>query len=594
MLYGAQILWLAGDPADLARSMSVGDTVQVIAAVVVCLLLLWNFIIRKRLKKYRHFSSSQGERYRQFFDNCPDALLVVEHEGSIVSANAHACKLLRMDGQELLAKTFWDFVPGVSRAEFGKRFKLCISGKKMRFEGDVQTSDGTVIPVEVNGSLQRISGKSLVQLYIRDISDLREVEEQVRSLYNQLDKVTVEVGEKEKKVTEETRLARKEFIAFANHQIRTPLDGIMGMAQLLADTPLNVEQHNCVYTILNASTSLLNVIRSMSETPEDAIEDTMQQAEFVNLRAVCETLTRKYEPLAVHKGLDFRCDCQSNVPLHVVSDGRLISQVLSTLLDNAIKFTGQGLVMLSVECRRKTSEGAELYFQVIDTGIGIAREFHSIIFEKSDPRKDNRFARYYGSELGLATSRQVVEQMGGTIDLVSRKGKGSTFFFSLTLPLEMPKPAVDVAEQSKPVSAPLPINVNDALVLVVDDNKICQKVVAAMLRKEGCEVDAVANGKDALSQIRKKHYDVVLMDCQMPVMDGYEATASIRAMDEPYRSIPIIALTAHSLKHELQACRNSGMDDHLVKPVDRQKLIETVMKYAQKSRQERLPYRAAS
>jgi len=576
--------------------MTPGEIAQIAAAMVVCLLLLWNFILKKRMAKYRHFSSSQGERYRQFFDNCPDALLVVEHEGSIVSANAEATRLLKLDGQDLLAKTFWDFVTdGVSRAGFTKQFNLCVSGKKMHCEGDVRASDGTVIPVEVNGSLQRIDGKNLVQLYIRDISVLREVEEQVRCLYNQLDQVTVDLEEKEKLVNEESLLARKEFTALANHQIRTPLNDIMGMAQLLTDTTLSIEQRNCVYSIIDSSIGLLNVVRSISETSEGATEEFAPQVEFVNLRSMCETLSRKYEPVAVHKGIDFRCECQSNVPMNVVTDRRLLRQVLSTLVDNAIKYTEQGLVMLNIECRHESSDAAELHFQVIDTGLGIDTEFQSIIFENPDQTHDHTFARYYGGGLGLAVSRHAVEQLGGRIGLTSTKGKGSTFYFGLTLPLELPMPAADLADESKSFIDP-PINNHvQASVLLVDDNKISQKVVAAMLRKVGSRVDAVGNGKEALTQIQRKYYDVILMDCQMPVMDGYEATASIRAMQEPLRSIPIIAMTAHSLKHELQACRDCGMDDQLVKPLDRKKLIETVDKYSQMRRVERAAvYQAAS
>jgi PAS domain S-box-containing protein len=417
-------LWLGLKSPNLDLLKSPEYIALVIAAVMVCLLLAWNFIFRKRLARYRQFSSNQGERYRQFFDNCPDALLVVERDGSIVTANAHASSLLKIDGQDLLAKNFWSFVSGVSRAVFDKQFHRCISGKQMKCEGFIQAYDGTMVPVVVNGSYQSIGEKDLVQLYVRDNSVIREVEEQVRCLYNELDKATAEMEEKEKVVAEEKRLAREEFIAFANHQIRTPLDGIMGMAQLLADTPLNIDQLNCVHTILKSSAGLLNVIRSFNEEPENPS---------------------------------------------------------------------------------------------------------------------------------------------------------------------------DVEDQPKPFEVSLPIDTKDATVLVVDDNKISQKVVAALLRKAEYEVDVVENGKEALSRVQMKSYDIILMDCQMPVMDGYEATAGIRALPEPYRSVPIIALTAHSLKHELQACRDCGMDGHLVKPVDHKVLIDIVSKYVQKGRQERVrPFKTAS
>ncbi len=595
VLYGVQPLLLAIKVPDALLTMDYESAALSAAAGVAGLLLIWNIILRKRGAKYRHIASVQNERYRQFFENCPDALLVVEHEGSIVTANAPACKLLGMDLEDLLAKTFWDFVPGTSRPEFGKQFRQCISGKKMRCEGEIQASDHKVVPVELNGSLQRIGKKTLVQLYLRDNTVLKEVEEQVRLLYNQVDMAAAEVLEKDNLLIEEVRLIRKEFIAFANHRIRTPLDGIMGMAQLLADTPLNVEQYNSIQTILHSSANLLNVVRSISDTAEDFDEVPEVKAEWVNLREMCESLSKTHEASAALRGIDLRCECQSSVPVQIVTDGRLLDQVLSTLLDNAIKYTEQGLVMLNIECRAQSSDSAHLYFHVIDTGIGIAKDAQATLFEKPEQDKDTSFVRCFGGRRDLANCRRVVEQMDGRIDLTSTKGKGSTFYIELTVPLAMPEPVVDAAEPSA-VSAPQLGNLEGAaLVLLVDDNKISRKVVAAMLRKAGCTVDTVVNGKEALAQVRKKPYNLVLMDCQMPVMDGYEATVAIRALPEPNGSIPIIALTAHSLKHELQACRKCGMDDHLTKPVDRKVLIDTVHKYVLMNDQECVPlHKAAS
>ena len=579
VLYGVQSLWLFDRFPEAALPAGFESAIPILTAVATCLFLLWNFILRKRLTRYRQYASNQGERYRQFFENCPDALLIVEHEGSIVSANPHACKLLNTDGQELLAQTVWHFIDPVSRIELHKKFDLCLTGKPMQCNAGIMNSDGSVTPVEMNGCLHRIKGKRLVQLYVRDLSVLREVEEQVRSLYTQLEQVTVELEEKERMIPEQTQLAREELIAFVNHRIRTPLDGIMGMGQLLADTPLNIEQYNCVRTILQSSSSLLNVIRSMGQSPEHLLEDLALQAEFVDLRAICDQLYRRYQPLAAQKGIELRCDCQSSVPQQVVSDGMQLGQVLTDLLDHAVKSTMQGLVMLNIECRRNSGDDAEIYFQVIDTGPGIDEESHFRAKETSAHAEESRFAR--GPD--LAGCRRVVEQMGGNIGQTRTAGKGSTYYFDLTLPLALPRPEHG-ADQQPPDEAPSTSPILDAQVLVVDDNRISQKVVVAMLYKAGCRVDVAGNGKEALSQIHKKDYDVVLMDCQMPVMDGHEATMAIRSMPEPYRSLPVVALTAHSLKHELQACLDSGMNDCMVKPIERQKLIETVAKHVKQDR----------
>ena len=580
MLHGLPFLLLLDIYPSSALPTTFESIIPVIAVAVTALVLAWNLFLRKRLARYKHYSASESERYRQFFESCPDALFVLEHEGSIASANSCACKLLKMDRQNLLANTFLSFINQVSLIEFRKQFRNCFSGTPIHCQVDLQTGEGSVIPVEVNGIPQIIKGKNFVQLYVRDKSVLRETEEQVRSLYDQLEEVTAELEEQKRKLQEQPRLVREELIAIINHRIRTPLDGIMGMGQILSDTPLNIEQFNCVNTILNSSTNLLNVITALSENPEDASGELELQKELVDLRAICDRLSIRYGALAVRKGIELRCDCQSNVPKHVVTDGRQLNQVLSNLLDNAIKFTAKGLVLLNIECRRKSSEEAEIYFQVIDTGLGVDEESRSDFFESSLHTGDDEYER----GLGLAASRQVVEKLGGTIGQTGTKGKGSTFYFDLTLPLELSQPEVRVDEQPHAVEASSEASIKNSRVLVVDDNKICQKVVAAMLHKAGCRVELANNGKEALLQMQKKDFDLVLMDCQMPVMDGHQATVCIRSMSEPYRSVPIIALTAHSLKHELKICLDSGMDDCLVKPVDRQKLIATVSGYIKEGR----------
>ena len=581
MLYGASSIWLMDTFPDSAEPTTYGLIIPLIAAGAVCLSLVWILVLRKRLAKSKQFAFTQGERYRQFFDNCPDALLIVENEGSIVSANPHANRLLQKDGHDLLAHTCWNFIDQVSAAEFRKKFQLCLAGKPMHCEAGLRIEGGSMIPVEVNGSLQYINGKSLVQLYIRDKSVQRETEEQVRSLYKELEQTTARLEEKDAMAAEQTQRAREELIACVNHRIRTPLDGIMGMGQLLSDSALSIDQHNCVNTILNSSSNLLKVIDSLAESPEDVLKESGARAGVADPHAICETLSRKYEALALQKGIELRCDCQDNVPSQVTADEEKLTQVLSGLLDNAFRFTIQGLVMLNIECRRQDSEEAELYFQVIDTGLGIDREFQFPVMALSDDGDDGGPA----SAPDLAVCRQLVKQLGGTISQSNTVGKGSTFHFGLTLPLAPPRADTVVDEQPPSFNATSADLIEDTRILVVDDNKISQKVVVAMLHKAGARVDVADNGKEALSRIRENEYDVVLMDCQMPVMDGCEATTRIRSLPEHYHNnVPVIALTAHSLKHELQACRNSGMDDCLVKPIERQKLLDIVARYIREGR----------
>jgi PAS domain S-box-containing protein len=591
MLHGISTAWVVDAFQDLSRP-TVYETILPLAAVALsAVLLLWVINLRKRLAKSKLIASTQSDRYRKFFNDCPDALLVVEEDGSIVSSNPRASMLLQMDGETLLAQRCWDFIDQVSHVMFSKQFNQCLSGKSMHCEVGIQTEAESHIPVEVTGNLQLINGKNLVLLYVRDKRVQLETEDQVHSLYKQMDEATAELEEKESMLAEQTRIAREELITNINHRLRTPLDGIMGMGQLLADSTLSIDQHNYVHTILNSSSKLLRVIESMSKDSESIWKEPEDREGLADMRVLCETLSRSYEPLALRKGIEFRCDCQEKVPAQVVADTEQLHKVLSALLDHAFQLTHNGLVMLNIECRRENDEETELYFQVIDTGLGIDEEFHSPVNELSVYGYESGVA----SGLGLAACRQIVKQMGGTIVRTNTVGKGSTVYFGLTFPLPAPRSdaAADADEQPSSLNASSSSSLEDIQVLLVDDNKVSQRIAVAMLQKAGARVTVAGNGQEALSRLHERNHDVVLMDCQMPVMDGYKATTSIRSMSEPYCNIPVIALTAHSLKHELQACRDSGMNDCLIKPIEQQKLIEIVYQYANESGIEKAALKAS-
>jgi CheY-like chemotaxis protein len=257
-----------------------------------------------------------------------------------------------------------------------------------------------------------------------------------------------------------------------------------------------------------------------------------------------------------------------------MGDEGLLEQILVNLVGNAIKFTHQGSVTLNVE-RHANGPAGELYFQIIDTGIGIPKEQQATIFEKFMQVDGSAKRMYGGTGLGLAICKQLIELMGGRIGLISSSGRGSTFFFNLALP-----PATPPSEPKSPRGDQIETLVRpNVKVLLVEDNKVNQKVAEAILRKAGCLVDIAGNGQDAIQQIRKGSYDVVLMDCQMPIMDGFEATAQIRAMHSEISQIPIIAITAHAMKDDRQKCIDGGMNDYISKPVSRKDLVALINQY---------------
>ena len=374
----------------------------------------------------------------------------------------------------------------------------------------------------------------------------------------------------------ETTNPSGKFLTTTSHEIRTALNGIVGMSQLISDTQLTQEQRTCIDAILQSTTGLLKTINHVLDVSkiESGQMDICETA--TDLYSICDRLYRMFRPLAEQKGLDFKCECQGTVPLSVMCDEGLVERVLNNLVGNALKHTHQGSVFLNIDCQKKGKEGAEVLFQVIDTGDGIDHEKQASI--KENPKSANAgilSQLHQTGNMDLAVCRQLIELMGGELELASAKGKGSIFRVNMTFQQANHPASFNLLknELAKTITP-------NTRVLLAEDNKVNQKVVVSILQKAGCEVDAVDNGKDAIRELCENSYDMVLMDCQMPVMDGYEAATRIRAMDEPTCKIPIIALTAHAMKGDRQKCFDSGMDDYLPKPIGRQELIDTINKYA--------------
>ena len=583
-LYKIQAKWLGSEYSKHTLPLRTILLLAAIAAsiltLVILLILLWNRKLKQTVGERTRLYADSEERLRQLFEHSPDAIFVFDQEGHIVTANSQAGRLVKMDRQELLSKTVYDLSPEDCHEEVRTNMVQWFAGTLKQCEGFSQTSDGSCRPIEMTGRLQKISGKQALQLHVRDISQRKEAEEQMLAARKmaegarQMAEESRQMAENAKEQAETASQAKSEFLANMSHEIRTPLNGIVGMAQLLSDTPMNSEQKNCADTILQSTTGLLKIINHVLDISKIEAGQMSVSESALDLHAMCDTLYYMFRPFAEQKGIALRCECHSNVPPYVLGDEGLIEQVLINLLGNAMKFTHHGSISLNIECNSKSGKGAELYFQVIDTGIGIEKEKQAIVFEKFTQADGSHKRMYGGTGLGLSISRQLIELMGGTIGVFSSRGKGSTFYFHLTLPQVEHSPAPEPeGGKSATISKP------DVRVLLVEDNKVNQKVAIAILQKAGCKVDAADNGQDAIQQVQREHYDVVLMDCQMPVMDGFEATARIRAMKEPLCRIPIIAITAHAMKDDQRKCIDGGMDDYLSKPVGRQQLIDLINKY---------------
>ncbi len=364
--------------------------------------------------------------------------------------------------------------------------------------------------------------------------------------------------------------AKAEFVANVSHEVRTPLTTILGMTDLALATDLTAEQRDYLIAAQAAAGELLTLLEDLLDfSALDAGRPAVQRAPF-DVRASVEGSVRAHERRARERGLALTCEVLSSVPERATGDARRLCQVIEKLVDNAIKFTAQGGVAVRLDAEAAAHETL-LHCSVADTGIGIAREKQEAIFEPFVQGDGSASRRYGGTGLGLAIAADVVRLMGGNMWVESEIGRGSVFHFTARVGRECLRPASE--------SAPTPLfGGGHALrVLLAEDNAVNRKVAVRLLEKRGHTVVAVEDGRQALQALDRERFDVVLMDVQMPEMDGFEAAAAIRARERAEGGhVPIVALTAHAMKGDRERCLDAGMDAYLAKPVSSEELFATL------------------
>ncbi|NCA73142.1 MAG: response regulator, partial [Sphingobacteriia bacterium] len=352
--------------------------------------------------------------------------------------------------------------------------------------------------------------------------------------------------------------AKSEFLANMSHEIRTPMTGIIGMAQLVLRSELSARQREDVEKIERSAHSLLGILNEILDFSKiEAGKLLIEQAPF-EPRALIADVVHLVELAAREKGLELRVEIDSALAAGYLGDALRIKQVLINLLGNAIKFTSQGWVSLSA----RPAGSDRLAFAVEDTGIGISAEQLARLFQPFAQADGSTTRRYGGTGLGLAISRQLVELMGGTLAVRSTPAKGSCFHFEIavTALAQAPAPTLAAAAPSAPRSG-----LSGRRILLVEDNLINQQIVLGLLADTGLSIQVATNGAEAIECFRKDPVELILMDIQMPIMDGYEATRHIRALDP---AVPIIALTANAFPEDIAKAEAAGMSDYLSKPID--------------------------
>jgi len=500
-------------------------------------------------------------RLAQVLNATPDIVCSFTMDGRITYTNAAFRAIADMppDGSPTTIEQALGRFPDARHILLDTAVAQAISAGVWRDDIDF-SADGVNQPISLIVLSHRTPGEATDSISIvgRDIRERRRIEKALITARDAADAAS---------------RAKGDFLATMSHEIRTPMNGIIGATELLLDSPLTDEQHELAATLLDSSESLLGILNNVLDFSK--IEADALNLEFIpfDLRQTITAVPRVFGAAALKKGLNLTVTVDAGVPGHVIGDPGRLRQVLTNLVGNAVKFTGRGEVSLRVAAVDRPEVGrTSLLFEVIDTGIGISEESQKRLFQPFAQADGSMSRRFGGTGLGLAISHRLVEAMGGQLGLRSEVGRGSTFWFEVGFDVVDIEGAAGTADQKAPPPQPVSRSIEagvrtDAAILLVEDNEVNRRVELATLGRLGYKPDVAHDGFGAVEAAGATDYDVILMDCQMPGMDGYEATRLIRAAEAGRRHVQIVALTANAIDSDRERCLAAGMDAYLSKPV---------------------------
>jgi signal transduction histidine kinase/CheY-like chemotaxis protein/HPt (histidine-containing phosphotransfer) domain-containing protein len=403
-------------------------------------------------------------------------------------------------------------------------------------------------------------------IYSYDITDRKKYEHELKRAYN--------LAEDARQEAEKANQARGDFLANMSHELRTPMNGIIGLTDLLMEAKLSAEHRELIDAVNSSARNLLILLNDLLDFSKiEAGELSMESISF-DLHKVIHQVERLQGPVAKSKGLNLKHQITPNTPRFIIGDPSRLQQILNNLINNALKFTAEGSVTISVDAKEQKDKNHIIRITVQDTGIGIPEDKQKTVFAKFQQADTSTARKYGGTGLGLSITKNLTELMGGQISLKSMVGEGTAF--TILLPAkEAEASMIDQADQQGP------LNINNAAnIMIVDDHPVNLLFMNKLMSHFGfTNIHEAKNGKEAISLFQQNQYDLIFMDCQMPEMDGFTAARNIRDIETAESDPVIIAVTADAMKGAEEKCMASGMDDYISKPVDKDKLRQLLQEW---------------
>jgi len=520
-----------------------------------------------REKLALHQMRESENKLRIILDNSAAAITMLDEKERIISWNSFTEKLLGMKPKDLRLRPVSSLYPPEAWKAI-RSLNIRQSGFKHHLETRAIRRDGTIIDVDLSVNILKDDQGKIVG----SVGMLQDITERKRSN---------ELVLQAKLAAEEANHAKSIFLAKMSHEVRTPMNAIIGMIDLTLDTPLTEEQKDNLIVAKDAADHLLSLINDILDISQAQVGKVAIEEIEINVPDIVKNVCKGLMILARNKGVDLVWSIDPEIPKALIGDPVRLRQVIVNLVNNAIKFTHKGKVHVNVKKKILTQKDCQVVFEVIDSGIGISPKNLPHIFDVFTDAHNTTARRYGGTGLGLAICKKIIEMMGGSIEAESKEEAGSVFRFTVIFGFKPDFFAQSGGDRKGPSEIPVysvPAQLRHLRILLAEDNTVSQRIAVRILEKSGWKVTAVNNGQEVLNILNDQAFDVILMDDNMPLLSGIEATQVIRREEKQTgHHVPVIAMTANAMAGDREKYLASGMDGYVSKPIDRNLLYKEIV-----------------